>query len=604
MPSIPLDNGKPVLRDGKIGIEQACCCVGQCDCASPGTTPAVAGDASKGLVWLSISSCIGTGAAGTVDAPRAASPCDYEGLGGAITGATVTSGGSGYARLGRVAPTVTASVAGGTGATLSVTLQQGTESLCELSIPYWSVASVSVTSGGSGYAEGAAVTFTATSGTTVTSAAGTARVVYDEPQNAVLTILTAGGSGAVLEPVWELLPENEWPAPHKKTYRLASVTVVNGGSGYADLDQIELSFASAADGTVVEYVYIDADYVGAGGEIEQVYVGDDGTGGGEIVGSPTDALHSVVVTGFPSYGGKYYLESASVDPYVPAVAVGVQQQAPSTGSGAVIAATVEDDTSSPDFGKIVGLEVVDGGSGYLNVPLACELPDKLYMSWGGKSSEYAIVPVAPNAFAPFLFDLTRWGNVPEGFGSLVPATGPQDYSFDAVVGLCKSGDCCIDQSSAAATLAEAEASEMADFLWKSFSVSSGHVLRPGHYGFSLGDDDPGASALACQCDDYLHLELMLLTTCSQYIPARLGGSYRISIRVINTQYRTYCLRFERDEDGCPVGDAVIVSTSVFDTNPSRTCDPVTDWYGDSITDCTCDEGCFEDLFPVVSFMPP
>ena len=141
---------------------------------------------------------------------------------------------------------------------------------------------------------------------------------------------------------------------------------------------------------------------------------------------------------------------------------------------------------------------------------------------------------------------------------------------------------------------------MADFLWKSFSVSSGHVLRPRHHG-TYEAEVPGASALACQCDDYLHLELMLLTTCLQYIP---DGSYGISIRVINTQYRTYCLRFERDEDGCPVGDAVIVSTSVFDTNPSRTCDPVTDWYGDSITDCTCDEGCFEDLFPVVSFLPP
>lgn len=302
---------------------------------------------------LQFSSCMGGGAEGTAIA-----------VNGEITEANLTKAGSGYARLGRVQPTVTASAAGGSGATLSVTLEQKTDSC--LSMPYWSVASVAVTAAGSGYSDNANVTFSTSDGTAQNAASGKARIAYDEPQNATLTISTAGGSGAVLVPVWELLDSSAWPEPHKKTYRLASVTVTNGGNGYANYEEIAISFASASDGTVIEAAYVDVDIVGTGGVIEQVYVADADdidtpAAAGQYVGRPTTGLYSVSV----SQGGKYYKEDASKSPYVAPVTVTIVQEAPVLGHDAEITATVEDDTSSADFGKIVSLTVTKAGEDYV-----------------------------------------------------------------------------------------------------------------------------------------------------------------------------------------------------------------------------------------------
>lgn len=204
----------------------------------------------------------------------------------------------------RVAPTLTL---GGTAtATVSVTQNPG--------VLTWGVSGVTVTAGGTGYTEGAAATFTlGTDDVQETAAVGTIRVVHDAPENAVVTILDpdganpSTGTGAVLVPTWELLPTNQWPAPHKKTYKLTGMTVTNGGSGYANYDIIEISFASADDGTVIEAAYIDADVVGTGGVIQQVWVADADdidtpAAAGKYIGSRTDALHSVLVTS----GGSYY----------------------------------------------------------------------------------------------------------------------------------------------------------------------------------------------------------------------------------------------------------------------------------------------------------
>jgi hypothetical protein len=78
-------------------------------------------------------------------------------------GATTGAGASAQVIVGRVQPTVTASVSSGTGGTLSVSLAQGFDWWTNQ--PYWYIDSVSVTSGGSGYTDGESVAFTVTDGT-------------------------------------------------------------------------------------------------------------------------------------------------------------------------------------------------------------------------------------------------------------------------------------------------------------------------------------------------------------------------------------------------------------------------------------------------------
>ena len=417
---------------------------------------------AEDLVFLSFTSCYGSGATAKVTAPGG----DPEDDRGPISKIELTDGGSGYAKLGRVAPALTISGGSGTGATFTPTLSSSQDA-CKLDVwslasvaasggtgyvsgetltitasdgdtqvqaasaklyldrseptitlsgtatttvqladngdNTWRIAGVTVTDGGSGWTQGAAITFnTDGADVTVFAATATARVVHDAPENAVLTIITTGGSGAVLEPVWELLPEVDWPAPNRKLYRLASVTVVNGGSGYADEDEIVLSFASSNDGTILEQVYSfvfgDPTGVGPNGEIEQVYVGDEGTGGGEIVGSRTDSLHSVNITGFPSggsyykddpgarrvtvtAGGSYYREDATAPPYVAAVTVGVEQVSPSEGTGAELSVVIDDDPESETFGEITAVNIDDGGDGYL----AHELVDSCLTRFNGRS---------------------------------------------------------------------------------------------------------------------------------------------------------------------------------------------------------------------------
>jgi hypothetical protein len=176
MTRITLQSGQIVLRDGAIGTEEACCCI-RCETCFQGSnflfTPSDCAAQSPALVPdcprdLSVTGLVaGSGATGEFNAVPAASACDCKALRGEILSATVTNSGSGYAILGRVAPTVTASVAGGSGAVLEVI--GGFDAT--LTPPYWQVSAVSVIDGGTGYSEFAAVTFSVASGDTEVDAA-------------------------------------------------------------------------------------------------------------------------------------------------------------------------------------------------------------------------------------------------------------------------------------------------------------------------------------------------------------------------------------------------------------------------------------------------
>ena len=403
------------------------------------------------LITLSFTACYGGGAAGQVTAPGGDRVTDK----GPISAVSLTSGGSGYAKLGRVAPTLTVSGGSGTGATFTPSLSTSQDG-CELDL--WAlesaaasggsdyedgdtltitaaagdtevsaaaatlyldkteptltldggatatvtmaaigdgnyrISAVAVTSGGTGYSEGQALTFSVgVDDETVSAATATARVVHDTPANALL-YEEGSGSGAVLTPVWTLLPSNQWPAPHRKTYYLSAVTITNGGSGYSIDDFLEFYFASNDDGQLIEGGTFFVDAVDGSGAITAVFITDNG---GRYVGSRTDALHSVGITSGGSYyhddpgarrvvvdaGGSYYREDASVAPYVATVTVSIEQDSPSAGTGASLSVTIDDDTSSETFGEITGITIDDGGDDHL----AHEMFDTCLSRFDGRS---------------------------------------------------------------------------------------------------------------------------------------------------------------------------------------------------------------------------
>ena len=569
--TLAINNGKLVLKDGKLGTGAACCCGGGCDCSATGSPPAVASQADRGLVWLEFSACIGSGAEGTVDAPPAAGPCDYAELAGAISGISLTSGGAGYAMLGRVAPTVSASVAGGAGATLSVTLAQQSETIGCLEVPFWEVASVSVTAAGSGYSDKTPVSFSASPGDAVEAASTAyAFVAIDPPDNASVTVYSTGGAGAVLSPTWAVssatahIPRGGaqnppfCDEPSRTGYEVTGFTIANGGGGYVVGDELEITFANAASGVVVDWGWFSVSSVSASGAITGIAVSQAGNYGGTF----SDRLASVVVESCVSQAGKYYREDANEPPHVAAVTVTVAQEAPSAGVGAVVTATVETDTASADFGKVVSLSLVGAGTGYLSPPLACELPDKLYITWGDTTAE-----------VPLRLD--------DDFGEFAefPCSNPAQ---------CRGG---LDDTHL----------EDAGNTW---SAAFGTILAPG---------------LECKCDGKLHVTVTLQFVCYECIASTTGfGEYlanTVVTRPNKYRGRTACLRFDTDENGCPVGDAEVVSWQTSEqmvasqcSAPIPFCAGCSPWTNHDGTyfpsdPCPCDATCDLELAPTISLMP-
>jgi hypothetical protein len=528
------------------------CCEDPCDCfnAFPILRPAV-GTTEAGLVTVAFEACFGEGGSATVEAPAAVNPCDYDGVRGPIESVTLTSGGSGYALLGRVEPTISATAAGGSGATLSVSLSQELEYAeadgC-VDVPYWVVDSVEVTAAGTGYSDGAAVTFSAAAGdTTIESAAGRAYVEIEEPVEQFS--ITSNGSGAVLEAVWQALPDTDWldsrtadpcPASPKKTYRLMSVNVVSGGSGYSQFDLIAITFASPADGVVAPLgaAFIDVDSVDGNGAITGVFVApDDGNfiagPAGRYAGSETDRLASVVVNSCVDNGqGHYYREDPTEPAYVAPVTVVINQQEPSTGSGAELTAVVDDDPDSGTFGEIVSVTVDEGGSGYVQ-PSLCNGLESVYITWQGETIQVPLAgPTTDGAVIcgtiP-IFNNPEWCGAAEDIGNTTGA---------------------------------------ADFLAK------------------LTIDENNPSVGYCACDKQIHITVSYLAVCWQC------GAGASPVQKGAIEYEL-CFRWETDESGCPVGDAVFVGQNVLDAQDPGSDDP------------DCDRTCFSlPGLPTVSFMPP
>lgn len=680
MTNIAFRDGKPLLRDGKVGVGQGCCCGPQCDCSSPGYAPISPSDPTRGLVWLTLDSCTGSGASATVDAPNAASLCDNQG--GAIQGVTLTSPGSGYAKLGRTAPTVTVTGTSGSGSggTFDVTLTQW-QSYCGLDT--WGVESVSLT-GGEGYTPGDTLTFSFASGDTQeTAAAGT--IVGTQFGEPTLTLTPTGGTGGVLtiknytksgdywqigdievtqagsgyaddSPVtitldpgvvdaqpygypvpplirvrtalrapegdyWILDPGTVAPTgtgldlsmtlqkhPTEPWWEGAALGVYDGGTGYAVGQRFRPRAVDGDPASTLWRANIEITEVDANGGVVALVFRSPSVAfqprGQYAVG--TGAIDSVEFQLYPGGSpppwrgaykkavqfavnltsvGAYYREDPTLPPYVPSVTVTVEQEPPSAGSGAVITATVNDDTSSPDFGKIKSLQVVEGGSGYLNPPAACPFPDKLYITWGAQSAE---IPVSLY-FA--IQGSTLFNTLSVHLLSGQYTTGPCVSEGAFPVG---SGTDCVY------TPEEAEES-WGDYLWQTFSTAIGAVRDP--QDGSTGYTGP---AITCRCEGYLYISLLLQANCWQYVPVRFfyswGVCYYLAATTRRIQVRQYCLRFDKDANGCPVGDATVVSEEII--SDTEYCDPAVDWYGNTVENCACNTDCFGSITPQVSFMPP
>lgn len=386
------------------------------------------------LISLSFSSCFGGGASARVTAPGGDPDTDK----GPISAVSLTNAGSGYAKLGRVGPTLTISGGSGTGATFTPTLTS-TDDSC--GVPTWSISSVAFKDG-TGYADGeelsvteavgdtaasvavarvhttrtqptlsasasdgSGATFTVTtasngdtpqtwgvsgvsvSGTTSsyadmtkiaftgtgvveqTAADAYVRTVRVQP-TPTLTVQSLGSGAGLTATLTQINDPGEWPA--RPAWEVSSIAITAGGTGYSVYDTIECT--TDGQGSPYSWFYAYVEQVDENGAILAVTL----YGGGAFFKSTGEIDEVQILSGGAYYdddgvpvgvtvenGGQYYREDASETPYVADITISITQTAPSDGAGAEITATVDDDTSSPTFGRITGLTIEGGGADYL-----------------------------------------------------------------------------------------------------------------------------------------------------------------------------------------------------------------------------------------------
>lgn len=420
------------------------------------------------LISLEFSSCYGSGAQARVTAPGGNADTDK----GPISVVQVLDGGDGYAKIGRVAPTVTVSgtSGSGTGATFDVTLASSKDAC---GVDRWAVSKV-VRTGGTGYENGDTLTLAIAEGDTqeVAAQAKISGTAYVEP---TLSLSVAGGTGAVLQIDGYNKTTDSWWLVPSDTWRISGITVANGGSGYTDNTLVTVNLGSgdearpwagsnlrvrtaiveptgewtleahdgsynpsAGSGLALSFTLarlpsnvnpigweVTAATVTSGGsgyaagEIVDAYLASSAAGaaleitsvdqngavtgisivnGGEHEGTDSGVIESVanlfsqagwrkavnnpdgvIVTN----GGIYYREDTNAPAYVSPVTISVTQTLPSAGTGASLSAVIDDDPSSETFGQITAVTIDNGGDDYLAWqyrPVAC-----CEDYWNGKS---------------------------------------------------------------------------------------------------------------------------------------------------------------------------------------------------------------------------
>lgn len=258
-----------------LGSSCSPCCEGTpCGCEEGASLPEYVDVAFSGLVSsetkssnllsLSITSCFGTGAAGTV--------VGGDRIPGPIASVTLTASGTGYAEYGRKEPTLL--IQGkGTGLTFKPDFNEVVDA-CGLST--FSVKSVAVSGDPVGYGDGEFLDVAASPGD-ITLSSSVMRLYLDRGPP-TLTAEALGGEGAELKVnvsnVIGKVPA-EWS--------ISEIEIVSGGSGYTDGDEIFISLGEGDYEIVPAYPRVVTEVVPPDVEI----VVSSPTGIGAEFGKPT-----------------------------------------------------------------------------------------------------------------------------------------------------------------------------------------------------------------------------------------------------------------------------------------------------------------------------
>jgi hypothetical protein len=242
----------------------------------------------------------------------------------------------------RVEPEVTISGGGGSGATFTTEWRRDSF----LNIPLWRISRV-IANGGSGYTDNNLLTVSPATSSDKVLAFSTAslrvRVKRIEPEVVVTTPCQSGGASFKVN--WRL-DESATPP----VFRVASVEVIDGGSGYPARVPLNISESS---GTIRQTASCAVGSANSSGQIQSVDVVREGS-----YYKLTNEAGSVTVLN----PGFYYRETNDVD--VADVFVEVRNLPPSDGSGAEISAAIDDNLNSPTFGQLA-VSVSSPGSGYI-----------------------------------------------------------------------------------------------------------------------------------------------------------------------------------------------------------------------------------------------
>lgn len=436
-----------------LGAECSACC-SRCGCVHgklPYTmTVTFAGLANKthgNYCDLSISSCYGGGAAGVATAPGgcdgetdaicgttttlAGGKCDTETTysasnRGPLSGLLVTESGSGYAKIGRIEPTFSATAATGVGATFKVSTSKHQDSC---GVDYWKVSSISVT-GGEGYASGGEVSLSPAAGVVSEESGGATVSVNAEGVPTGVTVTSSGkyyredaeatpyiskitvvpcGAAANLgpsdcPPEMEMTEEecDDWVAaanaarlaeieanvyddPSKKNFgQIESLTVLEGGDDYLAWRWIEtcrsewngIPFVLRATNPITLVTLSLESCYGSGAAVSVTPLGPRTEPGVCVTGSGTDGTITPTVTKKTDDDGLEYWTISSVSAtggygYTNNEAATVTFKPAATADVApnitlqATGVTEEDPPNAKNDGVLTGGTVVEGGKFYI-----------------------------------------------------------------------------------------------------------------------------------------------------------------------------------------------------------------------------------------------
>lgn len=282
----------------------------------------------------------------------------------------------GRVRVQKNIPTLTATTPYSTGVgaefTIAYSQVQFTNAL-GLKDKAWKVSGVSVTNGGSGYADTTEVVFDlGEDNVSIYGGGAIARTARAEP-TVQLSCPSLTGTGLQLraefaqttlpsgDTVWELRGDTvviEQEGEDYEVDQIVEATLIDG-----EVQQFYTEFSGrissvSATGAVLEIAHTQiGTYFKNTGVINRVEQVSDGlwySTNGEI----TEILLTVP--------GSYYAEDPALPPCVATTTVGIGQTTGiGDGSGAVVVAVIDEDTSSPTFGQVTGFSVEEGGDGYI-----------------------------------------------------------------------------------------------------------------------------------------------------------------------------------------------------------------------------------------------